>query len=76
MNIQEIIQGMVDVIKDKWSEDETPPIFIVSIFENKLILTCSHLGSAFSTLLFPEKDMTYGLGDLEYIMKELFNRTM
>ena len=76
MNIQEIIQGMVDVItKDKWS-DETPPIFIVSIFENKLILTCSHLGSAFSTLLFPEKDMTYGLEILSEKMSDLYNRTM
>jgi hypothetical protein len=76
MNIQEIIQEMVDHEAKVWSEDTTPPIFIVSIFENSLILTCKHIGCAFSTKLFPAKDMTYGLEQLSKIMEGLYNRTM
>ncbi len=76
-SIDEVIQNEVDkIVKENWKEDTCKPVFIVSIFQDKLMITCKHMGSAFSEKLFPQKDMRWGLPTVKEIMESLYNRTM
>lgn len=77
MNIQELIQKEVDrITKQEYSEDTCQPVFIVSIYNQTLVLTCKHNSLAFSDRLFPDGSMTYGLKSLKDKMSNLYNRTM
>ena len=77
MTIQKIIQEEVNKLaSEHWADDPCKPVFTVSIYRQKLILTCKHGSSAFSHALFPDGDMNYGLPLLKDTMDGLYNRTM
>lgn len=79
--IVDILQNYVDkVTEHDFKEDECPPKFKVSILYekdiHKLILTVDHLGSSFSTVLFPNMSYEYGYEGLRQEMQHLYNLTM
>jgi hypothetical protein len=77
MTIQSTIQKEVNRLAAEHNEgDPCPAVYIVSIYEDKLLLTVMHGGQAFSETLFPTRDMTYGLESLDEHMRSLYNRTM
>ena len=80
-------RGSVDQLKkEHWSSDECEPIFIVSILydyemekdkkEQYILLTIQHLGSAFSTILFPKKENIYGYDSLLDEIHNLYNQSL
>lgn len=74
-------QEEVDKIcEDVYYNDDCKPVFLVSLNSegdcDKLILTVTHLYQSFSETLFPRKDMPYGYETVEYMMKNMYNRTM
>jgi hypothetical protein len=82
LDIVEIIQQQVDLIaKEKYKDDPCPPVFQVSILyedsnTHKLIMTITHLGNSFSTILFPQPKMKFGYESIEWEMTQLYNQTM
>ncbi len=78
MNINDIVQQHVDVIAAEQYADDAglSPMFVVSVYEQSILLTCMNHGHFFSEQLFPNNNMTYGLSNVEDIMENLYNRTM
>ena len=85
MDIIEAIQIQIDKIaNEQYKKEEeccTPKFTVALLKNNKIILTCKHRNLSFGEVIFPveydEKDMwVYGLCNLEYYMKDLYNRTM
>jgi len=85
MNIVEFIQHKVNKLNSKhWSNDECKPIFIVSILydygkdkeDQFIILTVQHLGSSYSSIIFPRKEVHYGYESVLSEMTSLYNQTM
>lgn len=86
-NIIDVIQDRVNELRDRyWKDDKCKPEFIVSILfdyeykkgkkEQYIILTCRHLNSSFSSLLFPKYENVYGYDSLLEEMQNLYNKTM
>lgn len=86
-NIQEILQTKVDKLTEHyWKNDSCRPNFIISILcdnnlrdkrmEQYLILTCQHLSSCVSSVIFPIDKNFYGYDSLLDAMKNLYNQTM
>jgi hypothetical protein len=86
-NIVELVREKVNKLTDKhWNHDECKPIFITSILYHKnkdtdkieqyIILTCQHLSSTFSRILFPQEDSFYGYESILSEMESLYNQTM
>lgn len=79
-SIIDCVQEEVDRICDnKWEIDQCKPKFLVSLnseYTDKLILTITHMGQSFSETLFPRLDMPYGYESVEYMMRQMYNRTM
>jgi hypothetical protein len=86
-NIQEILQTKIDKLTEQyWKNDSCKPDFIISILhdnnlrdkrmEQYLILTCQHLNSCVSSVIFPIDKNYYGYDSLLNAMKSLYNRTM
>lgn len=85
-NIIDSIQDKVNEISSTyWDTDKCKPIFTVSILYDRnirdkedqyIILTCTHLSSSFSGVLFPIDRNIYGYDCLLDEMKGLYNRTM
>lgn len=75
------IQEKVDVLtKTLYRHDKCPPEFIVSLMydrgEHTILLTVRHLGSTFTTVIFPNYEYEYGYESLSKEMEYLYNRTM
>lgn len=86
-NIIETIRSEVDKqFKEHWSKDECQPEFLVSILFDKnirnnkteqyIILTCKHLSSVFSRVIFPDDESFYGYESILSVMESLYNQTM
>lgn len=86
-NIVELVQERVNKLNDEhWATDECKPVFIVSIlydYELKkdkkdqfILLTCQHLSSSFSRILFPKTENIYGYESILDEMHGLYNQTM
>lgn len=76
-DIFDAIQNTVDkIVADKYGNDKCPPKFTVSFLcgEEKIILTCEHLGQAYSVTLFPITDPEFPF--LEDVIEDLYNNTM
>lgn len=85
LTIVEVIQHRVTKLNNKhWSTDECKPNFIVSILydygknkkEQYIMLTVQHLGSNFSSILFPRTENHYGYESILSEMTNLYNQTM
>jgi hypothetical protein len=86
MNIVELIKDRVNKLTDEhWSKDKCKPQFIVSILydrnirdkmEQYIILTCIHLSSSVSSVLFPVEKNIYGYDSILSEMEDLYNQTM
>lgn len=75
--VQTLVQEYVNDYVKNCNYDETcPPKYIVSIGKNELILTITHGGVSFSEVIFPEKDMKYGISRLKDRLDSLYARTM
>jgi len=75
--IQTLLQQYVDdyVENCNWDKD-CPPKYIVSIGKRELFLTITHSGVSFTEVIFPEKDMKYGISLLKDRLDGLYARTM
>lgn len=89
MEAIDINQNLIDIIDDavqllaqkRWSRDDCPPKFWVSLNNEddrnqSILLTISHNGFKFTETLFPRKKMVYGYTSILDHMVELYNRTM
>ena len=81
-DIIDCIQERVNIlVKKQYESDSCYPIYIVSVlWENddiqKIILNCTHLGSSFLRILFPNKEKYWGYDGLGDMIKDLYNQTM
>lgn len=77
LNVQTLLQEYVNgyVKNCNWDTD-CPPEYVVSIGSGKLMVTITHNHVSFSEVLFPEKDMTYGVSLLKDRLDSLYARTM
>jgi len=75
MTIISILQREVDLLVKKY-DCGCPPVFVVSLFKDSIILSIKHSNSSFSKEMFPVDNMDYGLPLIEDIMENLYNRTM
>lgn len=67
--------------KERWSDDQCPPKFSVSLNNEdpnnqSIMLTINHLCSNFTWSLFPRNDSLYGYESLLSFMVSMYNRTM
>lgn len=86
-DIVEILQSKVNILKEKhWKADSCQPDFIISLlYDNNIrdkelsqfiILTCIHMSSSVSSVIFPIHKNFYGYDSLLSAMKNLYNQTM
>lgn len=81
-NLIELIDNAVQwLAQQRWSRDDCPPKFWVSLNNEddrnqSILLTISHNGYKFTETLFPRKKMVYGYTSILDHMVELYNRTM
>lgn len=77
MDVQTLLQKYVDeYVKNCNYDTSCPPKYTVSIGDNELIVTITHNDTSFSEVLFPEKDMTYGVSLIKDRLDSLYARTM
>jgi len=75
--IQTLLQEYVDeIVKNTIDDLKCPPKYIVSIGDDKLILTITHNDVSFSEVIFPEEDMSFGISLLLTRVDALYARTM
>jgi len=86
-SIIDSLRNEVNELTEKhWLTDECKPIFFISLLfdrnirDNKsdqyILLTCKHLSSVFSRVLFPIEDNFYGYESVLKAMESLYNQTM
>ena len=81
-DIIDCIQERIHIIVDKYYKtDSCYPVFEVSVlWENKesqkIILNCTHLGSTFSRVIFPNNKCFWGYESLGDVVEDLYNQTM
>ena len=82
MDIIDVLDEAVQTLaRIKWSNDDCPPEFIVSVDNEDLanqsiLLSIKHGGSKFTQKLFPRTDTEYGYPSLMELMTNMYNRTM
>lgn len=77
LTVQTLLQEYVNGYVKNCNFDTTcPPKYIVSIGDGKLMITVTHNDQSFTEVLFPEKDMSYGISLLKDRLDSLYARTM
>ena len=67
--------------KKHWKDDSCPPIFWVSLdndnmYDQKIMITISHLNVKFTEVLFPRTEAQWGYDSVLNQMINMYNRTM
>ena len=64
-----ISEKINDIISNKFYNNDCKPVFIISKMDHNLILTLTHLGWSHSAVIGYETD-------IEFLVMDLYNRTM